>query len=159
MKENLIDILVYVFEQYLVEQPDGFANLDNQDLTDKLVGVGFEKDQIDQAFIWLDGLISGVDQPIEITQPVSSYRVFSKEEKALIPFEAQSLIIRLEQTGVLDTNSRELIIDRLMGLKINTLDIDDVRWVIMMVLCNQSDFPEEIAWAESLVSETPTNIQ
>jgi len=159
MKENLIDILVYVFEQYLVEQPDGFADLDNIDLAEKLLGVGFEKEQIDQAFVWLEGLISGVSEKVKTTQRVSSYRVFSREEKAVIPFEAQSLIRRLEQSGVLDTSSRELIIDRVFDLKMSTIDIDDVRWVIMMVLCNQTDFPEEMAWAESLVSETPTNIQ
>lgn len=159
MKDNLIDILVYVFEQYLTEQPDGVTSLDNKELTGKLVEVGFDQEEIDQAFVWLDALIAGVDKPFRTDLPVTSYRVFSSKEKQHISLEAQSLIMRLEQAGVLDANIRELIIDRLMALESDLVDMEDVKWVIMMVLCNQSDFPEEIEWAESLVSETAINIQ
>ena len=159
MKDNLIDILVYVFEQYLAEQPDGITSLDNKELTGKLVEVGFEREEINQAFIWLDALIAGIDKPFRSDLPVTSYRVFSRQEKQRISLEAQSLIMRLEQSGVLDVNARELIIDRLMALEVDLVDIEDVKWVIMMVLCNQSDFPEEIEWAESLVSESAMNIQ
>ena len=65
----------------------------------------------------------------------------------------QSLIYRLEQTGILDLPTRELVIDRLMALEFEVVDMDDAKWVIMMVLCNQTDSPEELEWAETLVSE------
>jgi Smg protein len=159
MKDNLIDILVYVFEQYLTEQPEGFASLNNKELAGKLVDVGFKKEEIDQAFTWLDDLVDGTNAKFKLTTPVSSYRVFTQKEKAQIPMEARSLLMRLEQAGVFDVHVRELVIDRLMALESNLVDIDDVRWVIMMVLCNQSDFPEEIEWAESLVTERRLNIQ
>jgi len=159
MKDNLIDILVYVFEQYLADQPDGYAELNNKELAGKLIDVGFERDDIDQAFDWLDKLVDASHSKITLTEPVSSYRVFSDKEKQQIPMEALSLLMRLEQSGVLDANIRELVVDRLMALEANSVDIEDVRWVIMMVLCNQSDFPEEIEWAESLVTERRLNIQ
>ena len=153
MKEDLIDILIYLFEHYLTEQGDGVLRLDNQQLTGELVDVGFAKREIDQAFIWLDELIVGLDKSLKSYQPVSSYRVFSQNEKLQIPVEVQSLIFRLEQTGILDLPTRELVIDRLMALEFEIVDMDDAKWVIMMVLCNQTDSTEELEWAETLVSE------
>lgn len=153
MKEDLIDILIYLFEHYLTEQAEGVFRLDNQQLTGDLVEVGFEKKEIDQAFIWLDELIVGLDKSLKSYQPVSSFRVFSQNEKLQIPVEVQSLIYRLEQTGILDLPARELVIDRLMALEFEVVDMDDAKWVIMMVLCNQTDSPEELEWAETLVSE------
>ena len=153
MKEDLIDILIYLFEHYLTEQTDGVLRLDNQQLTGELVEVGFAKREIDQAFIWLDELIVGLDKSLKSHQPVSSFRVFSRNEKLQISVEVQSLIYRLEQTGILDLPTRELVIDRLMALEFEVVDMDDAKWVIMMVLCNQTDSPEELEWAETLVSE------
>jgi len=153
MKEDLIDILIYLFEHYLTEQTDGVLRLDNQQLTGELVEVGFAKREIDQAFVWLDELIAGLDKSLKSYQPISSYRVFSQNEKLQIPIEVQSLIYRLEQTGILDLATRELVIDRLMALEFEVVDMDDAKWVIMMVLCNQTDSPEELEWAETLVSE------
>ena len=153
MKENLIDILIYLFEHYLVEQTEEFVQLDNQKLTGELLEVGFEKQEIDQAFSWLDELIAGSDKSLDSFSPVATLRIFSKQEKARIPLEAQSLIMRLEQAGILELSTRELVIDRLMALDYQAVDMEDVKWVIMMVLCNQSDFPQELEWAESLVSD------
>ena len=153
MKENLIDILIYLFEHYLTDQADGVIQLNNQQLTGELLEVGFERKEIDQAFVWLDELIVGFDKSLKSYQPVSSYRVFSQEEKLQIPVEVQSLILRLEQAGILDLATRELVIDRLMALEFDVVDMDDAKWVIMMVLCNQTDSPQELEWAETLVSE------
>ena len=153
MKEDLIDILIYLFEHYLTEHNDGVLRLDDKQLTGELVEVGFAKKEIDQAFIWLDELIVGLDKSLKSYQPISSYRVFSQNEKLQIPVEVQSLIYRLEQAGILDLPTRELVIDRLMALEFEVVNMDDAKWVIMMVLCNQSDSPEELEWAETLVSE------
>ncbi len=153
MKEDLIDILIYLFEHYLTEHNDGVLRLDDKQLTGELVEVGFAKKEIDQAFIWLDELIVGLDKSLKSYQPISSCRVFSQNEKLQIPVEVQSLIYRLEQAGILDLPTRELVIDRLMALEFEVVNMDDAKWVIMMVLCNQSDSPEELEWAETLVSE------
>jgi Smg protein len=158
MKENLIDILIYLFEHYLVDQADELVHVDNQKLTGELLEVGFGRQEIDQAFFWLDELVAGSDKSLDSYSPVSSFRIFSREEKLHIPLEAQSLIMRLEHAGILELSTRELVIDRLMALEYQAIDMEDAKWVIMMVLCNQSDFPQELEWAESLVSESVLNI-
>lgn len=158
VKENLIDILIYLFEHYLTDKADGVIELNNQQLTGELLEVGFERKEIDQAFVWLDELIAGLDKSLKAYQPVSSFRVFSKEEKLQVPVDVQSLILRLEQAGILDLATRELVIDRLMALEFDVVDMDDAKWVIMMVLCNQTDSPQELEWAENLVSESVLHI-
>lgn len=154
MKENLIDVLIYLFEHYVVDQAEDIVQIDSQQLTGELLEVGFERKEIDQAFFWLDDLVAGSDKSLKDYSPISSFRVFSQKEKQQIPLDAQSFIMRLEQAGILELSTRELVIDRLMALEFETVDIDDVKWVIMMVLCNQADFPQELEWAESLVSDS-----
>ena len=153
MKENLIDILIYLFEHYFTDQVDGIVELDSQKLTGELIEVGFEKNENDQAFVWLDDLIDGLDKSLKFYSPVTSYRIFTKEEQSRIPVNVQSLLLRLEQASILDFATRELVIDRLMALEFDLVDMDDAKWVIMMVLCNQTDSTEELEWAENLVSE------
>jgi len=155
VKENLIDILIYLFEHYLTDQIDGVEiELDSQKLSGELLEVGFDKKEIDQAFVWLDDLIEGLDKSFQLYSPRKNYRIFTKNEQSHIPVEVQSLILRLEQAGILDFAARELVIDRLMALEFESVDMDDAKWVIMMVLCNQTDSFQELEWAENLVSET-----
>ena len=159
MKENLIDILIYLFEHYLVDDVDEIVELDNKKLTGELVQVGFEKKEIDQAFTWLDKLAIGSDKALGEHSNVQTYRIFNAQEKSRLPMDARSLILRLEQAGILDLSTRELVIDRLMDLEYELVDLDDVKWVIMMVLCNHTDLPHELEWVESLVSENVANVQ
>lgn len=153
LKENVLEVLIYLFENYMA---DGGVSLSPNDtnLTRELVEVGFERDEIDMAFLWLDGLLEMSDKRFESDGLAKGMRVYRKDERERIPLEAQSLLLRLERAGVLDVGARELIIDRIMALDIPDIEIDDVKWVIMMVLCNRTEYPEVIEWAESLVTES-----
>ena len=43
----------------------------------------------------------------------------------------------MEQSGVLDAVTRELVIDRVMALDLEEISLDQLKWVILMVLFNQ----------------------
>ena len=49
----------------------------------------------------------------------------------------QLLLLQLEQRGVLDPYTRELVIDRVMALDADEIDLEQLRWIILMVLFNQ----------------------
>ena len=55
----------------------------------------------------------------------------------------------LEQHGVLDANQRELVLDRVMALDQEEVDLDDLKWVVLMVLFNQPGSEAAFAWMES----------
>jgi Smg protein len=47
------------------------------------------------------------------------------------------MLLFLEQNGVLDPISRELVIERATALESGELDADDVKWIALLVLMNQ----------------------
>ena len=59
MKENVHDVLMYLFETYVDadEQPEA----DQNELRDELARAGFDDPEIDRALDWLDGLTDHQD--------------------------------------------------------------------------------------------------
>ena len=53
MKENVLDVLTYMFESYF-EETDAIFNRDM--LVEELVEVGFEHSEVEKAFNWLADL-------------------------------------------------------------------------------------------------------
>ena len=54
MKETLIDILIYLFENYV--EDDISLGVDGERLKSELDSAGFEPGQVNKAFDWLEGL-------------------------------------------------------------------------------------------------------
>jgi Smg protein len=46
-------------------------------------------------------------------------------------------LFRLEQHGVLEPYSREVVLDRVMALESDEIDLEQLKWVVLMVLFNQ----------------------
>jgi Smg protein len=59
----------------------------------------------------------------------------------------------LEQTGVLTPASRELVIDRVMALDDEHLDLEQLKWIILMVLFNLPGEEAAYTWLEGMVME------
>jgi len=57
----------------------------------------------------------------------------------------------MENMGQLDANQREMIIDQIMSLGDSSLSLDDLKWVVMMVLGNSIDEDVSAQWLESIV--------
>jgi len=55
--------------------------------------------------------------------------------------------------GVLNPASRELVIDRAMALENEDFDIEQLKWVILMVMFNQPGEEAAYAWVEDMVFE------
>jgi len=85
-------------------------------------------------------------------QAASSIRYFTPQESSRLKAEGQSLLIRLVNVGLLDQFSREAVIDRVMALDSADVNLDHIKWVVLMVLSNQPGFSEIAEWAEVLVT-------
>jgi Smg protein len=53
--------------------------------------------------------------------------------------------------GVLDHTIRETVIDRVMALDSEEVDLEQLKWVILMVLFNQPGNEAAAAWMEDIV--------
>ncbi len=148
MKENVFDVLMYLFENYYMDDDNPVAP-DRDSVQQELSKAGFPLEEIDRAFNWMEGLASA---PSAVsTQAKRSIRLFSEAEMNRLDTECRGFILYLEQMGVLTPASRELAIDRAMALENEYFDIDQMKWVIMMVLFNQPGEEAAYAWVEDLV--------
>lgn len=140
MKENVFDVLIYLFERFM--ESDADTQPDSDEVRVDLVEAGFPQAEITKALDWLDTLTR--HQPI---QPVSppAFRVFCPEEMARLDVEGRGLLMFLEQCGILTPASRELVIDRVMAIDERHLSLENLKWMVLMVLFSQPD--EELAFA------------
>lgn len=150
MKETVLDVLMYLFENY---QTGEFSDSDNQaTLRDELVAAGFPEEEVVHAFAWLDGLAKQRQLPL-IFGPAGAIRVYAREEMDRLSCECRGFLLYLEQLGILDIDTRELVIDRLMALE-EEIDLERVKWVCLLVLINQPEGEEAYASLEEMVYYT-----
>lgn len=147
MKETVLDVLMYLFENY---QHGEFSDTENQDtLRDELTAAGFPIDEVNHAFSWLDGLDQQRQRPL-LFGPAGALRVYAREEQARLSAECRGFLLNLEQLGILDASSRELVIDRLMAIE-DEIDLERVKWVCLLVMINQPDGEDAFEHLEDLV--------
>ncbi|MEM7612073.1 MAG: DUF494 domain-containing protein [Pseudomonadota bacterium] len=149
MKENVLDVLMYLFETYV--DTDEQAESDEDQLRDELSRAGFHDSEIEHALTWLDGLASNNDLKLHNPQTDRGMRVFRDEEMARIDVDGRGYLLYLEQIGILLPEQRELVIDRLLALDAQEIDIEQIKWVVMMVLFSQPGQEQAFSRMEDLV--------
>lgn len=164
MKENVLDLLMYLFENYIYDEPD--ATPDREALSESLEEAGFSGNEIERAFAWLDELahqrqVATMNQTdvgstngmpaFPTSRTPKSCRIFNSDEMERLDLDARGLLMYLENMGVLDASSRELVIDRSMALDSDEVSMEEVKWVVLMVLFNQPGQEANYAWMEDLM--------
>ncbi|TDJ29490.1 MAG: DUF494 domain-containing protein [Gammaproteobacteria bacterium] len=141
MKEGVIDVLMYIFSSY-ADRDDNLPD-DRDGIEADLSAAGFDSTEIEKAFDWLDDLAQADDIP-SMTQSSHSTRILSPEELLRLPQNSQGFLLFLEQSGVLTPKLRELVINRVMALDADSeVDLEELKWVVMMVLFNSSEDHDE----------------
>ncbi len=149
MNENLIDVLIYIYENYMdsENQPR-----DQVLLEEELASAGFGNEEIRKAFDWLDELAwrqGTLTEAVDHSQ--HSTRIYTREEQQRIDLDTRGLLLYLEQMGILDPASRELVIERAMALENPELDADDIKWIVLLVLLNRPGRESAFALMEEMI--------
>ena len=152
MKESILDVLMYLFEHYF---EDEVVLGDEQDVVKhELVKEGFQQNTVDKAFTWLEGL-APPDAPGHELDPrgggIRAFRHFSKEEYARLDVECRGFLLFLEHIGVIEPDQRELVIAQAMALESDEVDLEQLKWVVQMVLFNRPAKDASYGWLEDLV--------
>lgn len=152
MKESVLDILIYLFENYVDSEVDMAPEPDRDTLKTELEQAGFADREIEQALAWLESLSSSParNNPVPTSRAI---RVFDASEMARLDLECRGYIMHLENLGILSPVQREWVIDRLLALATDEVDIDQVKWVVLMVLFSQPEEATAYARMEDLVFE------
>ena len=150
MKDNVLDLLIYLFENYM--SADDEPRPDRNTLKVELDRAGFAEPDIERALEWLDGL-SG-DQLGKVAEAtVRAVRVFSGPELTRLDTDVRGYLMYLENVKILSGAQREVVIDRLMALEADEIDVEQVKWVVLMVLFSQPGQESAYAQMEDLVFE------
>ena len=152
MKESILDVLLYLFEHFFYEDPDAVRDRDslqNGRIHNQLAQAGFSQTEIGKAFDWLDELARQRPASSGQARVAGPVRMYVEQELAKLDRESVGFLMFLEQQGILDAGQRELVLDRVMALDQDELDLDDLKWVVLMVLFNQPGAEAAYAWMEN----------
>lgn len=142
MKENVLDVLMYLFETYIDAEVE--PEPDQNELRDELARAGFGDSEIDRALDWLDGLADNHDALVHNTQTSHGTRIYNDVEQDRLDSGCRGFIIYLEQIGILSPPQREILVDRLLALETADIDVEQIKWVVLMVLFSQPG--QEVAY-------------
>lgn len=151
MKETVLDVLIYLFDHYVEEELE--INSDQQDLKTQLVQAGFADLQVDKAIDWLEGLAKQKGVLDTSVLRSRSIRVYNDIENEKLDVECKGFLLFLEQSGVLDSEDRELVIDRVMALETESIELQQLKWVVLMVLFNRPGKEAAFAWMEDVIMD------
>ncbi len=145
----MIDILVYLFENYL---PD--ACPEPAVLARKLSAAGFEIEDIAAALSWLDGLAG--EEGGRCRNPVlsSSVRIYNEEEQERLPTACRGFISFLEQHDAVDTSLREAIIERALALPDAEVSLDRLKVIVLAVIWRYRHEVDALILEELLAEES-----
>jgi Smg protein len=164
MNGTVLDILIYVFDRYMFDEAPEVPERDV--LARDLESAGFGEANVERALDWLADLAGERNRPALFRQGSEpeehtdagkphdhSLRVYSPQEMARLSVECRGLLLSLEQAEILSPLQREIVIDRLLALEADDLNIEQVKWVVLMVLSSQPGQELACARMETLVFE------
>jgi Smg protein len=149
MYENMVDVLIYLYENYM--DGERTAPTDEGALEEELSEAGFSNGEIEKALRWLDELAAGASTSPHHPYAERSMRIYSPSETAKLDLEARGLLLSLEQGAILDPESRELVIDRLLAIDHAHVSSEEIKWVVLLVLMNRPGREDAFSQMEDLV--------
>lgn len=152
----MFDILLYLFENIVNDRAELWV--DENELTSELKKAGFHDDDIYKALMWLEDLAdlqTNDISPFINGQTDLSTRIYTQQEMIKLDTECRGFILFLEQINLLDVATREMVIDRVMELEEPQICLEDLKWVVLMVLFNVPGKETAFEQMENLVFEEP----
>ncbi len=140
MTGTVLDILIYVFDRYMLTDTPDVPERD--ELALDLERAGFAEDCVERALDWLADLAGERNRPAFLDSSTGSssesssesssksseasstrsaaglraMRIFTDSERARLPADCRGYLLSLERTGILSPQQREIVIERLLAL-------------------------------------------
>lgn len=143
MRERVLAI-VSIIAQYVMDDRDF---LTESDIVEQLLEDGFDAEEIDAAFSWMESLsmqCRATAQDRELSQP--TYRIFTPEEGQVFTQDAMGFLIRLRTLGILDNDLQEEIIEKALNMSEEEVTLKEVKALTALTLFTrtQDDWHREV---------------
>jgi Smg protein len=134
LRERVLAIVTLI-ARYVMEDRDP---LTESDLVEELLAVGFEAEEIDAAFSWMESLSLQTSTQPDVLLSLPPQRIFTPEEIQVISCEARGFLSRLRSLGILDEHAQEEIIDRAMQVAEDELSLKEMKTLTALTLFARS---------------------
>lgn len=149
MYDNMVDVLIYLYETYM--SGEAVPPEDHGELEDELTRAGFTSNEVAQALTWLDDLARRMEASDARPRDLGAIRIYTADETAKLDLEARGFLLFLEQNAILDPVSRELAIDRALAIEQASVSVDELKWVVLLVLMNRPGQEDAFTQMEELI--------
>jgi len=126
------------------------APISEQELVAELMSEGFDAQEINDAFSWMESTALEQGQPQQSTNdfctPSPSVRIFSAEECRLIDVEARGFLVRLRSMGLINDEVAEELIDRITSAAEDPVNLQEMKILTALTLMarNNNQWQREI---------------
>ncbi len=137
MRERVLAI-VNLIAQYVLGAEESPIN--EQELIAELISVGYEADEINDAFSWMEtiALRPANEEAPDPLHSNTTYRLFSEPEQQMLTVEARGFLIRLRTMGLLDDDCQEEIIERAIRGAEDPITEPEIKLVAILTLLSRS---------------------
>ncbi len=132
MRERVLAIVSFI-AQYFLDDRDMMTE---SDLVEELLAIGFEAEEIDAAFCWMESqaLCAPVGSETSLSVPAQSHRVFSAEENRNISSEARGFLTRLRTMGILDDDTQEEVIEKALLMAEDEVSLKEIKTITVLAM-------------------------
>jgi len=134
LRERVLAI-VSLIAQYVMEDQD---ILTENDLIEELLAVGYDADEIDAAFLWMENLSLQTRKNTKGSLTLPANRIFSPEECRDLSLSARGFLLRLRTLGIIDDELEDEIIDRAVRANEDEVSLKDIKSIAALVLFARS---------------------
>jgi Smg protein len=135
---SVLKVLIYVYDHYMLADPAEVP--ERQHMLRDLQKRGFSVSEVVQAMEWLSALVSdnrAAPGPADTQAERAAMRVFTDSEVARLSADSRAFILELDRQRVLTAQQRELVIERALALDVDEVEVEQLKWVVLLVLCSQ----------------------
>lgn len=153
---SVLKVLIYVYDHYMLADPADIP--ERRHMLEDLRRRGFSVSEVVQAMEWLSALVGdqraapAAGSVAEDRRDHVGLRIFADGELSRLSADCRAFLMLLDRQHVLTTQQRELVIERALALDVDEVEVEQLKWVVLLVLCAQPG--QELAFArfESVMS-------
>ncbi len=151
----MFEVLVYLFETYYAA--DRYPDQDT--ITRKLSQAGFQNRDIHKALEWLQHLADEEAPGLRTALDSSAgVRIYGTSELSKLDARARGFLAFLENAGALSPSLREVIIERAMAVSHESVGLEDIKVIALMVLWTRQGNVDSLVLDELLPDGEPRNL-
>jgi Smg protein len=140
---NVLKVLIYVYDNYMLADPADVP--ERRHMLEDLQRRGFSVSEVVHAMEWLSALVSDQRAVPEGGDDHAGLRVFAEGELSRLSADCRAFLMLLDRQRVLTPQQRELVIERALALDVEEVEVEQLKWVVLLVLSSQPG--QELAFA------------